>query len=132
MPRARHAVRLEHGFHARLVAKVEGNLGSHARDTEGITDLAERDLQLLERAEQSVDAAEVPRHQPGCVGHLLWVDAVGHAVMPRECSPKVVAKHVLRILADQAKPDVRQQRRRGDEPDRGGEQEGGNEDCVRH
>ena len=83
------------------------HLGSHARDAECVTNLAERDLQLLEHAEQAVDAAEVPRHHSGCVSDLLRVGAVGDAVMPGESGAEVVAKHVLRVLADQPEPDVR-------------------------
>ena len=125
-------MRLEHGLHARLVAKVAGHLGTHPRDAQGVTDLAERDLQLLEHAKQAIDAAEVSCHHPGGVGDLLRVGAVVHPVVSRECGAQVVAKLLLRILADEAEPDIRQRRGSGDEPHGGGEQERSDEDRVRH
>ena len=107
-----------------------GHLGAHARDAQRVADLAERDLQLLEHAEEAVDPAEVAAHRPRRVGDLLRVGAVGDPVMPRERGAQVVAEPVLGVLADQPEADVRQRRGSGDEPHGGREQERGNEDRV--
>ena len=57
--------------------------------------------------------------------HALFVPPEGH-LRPLD------GLRALSILADQTETDVREERGRCDEPHRGREQEGSNEDRVRH
>ena len=82
VPGAGNAVCFEDRLHPGLVAEVARNLSSHPLDAKGVADLAERHLKLLEHAEEGIDAAEMPGHDPGSVGNLLRIGAVGHPVVP--------------------------------------------------
>ena len=132
VPRARDAVGFEHRFHSCLVAKIAGDLGAHARDTQSIANLAQGNLQLLEHADQAVDAAEMLRHHARRIGDLLRIGAVPDPVMAGDLRSKVVSKLVLRVLADKPQADTGMRCGCGDEAHRRREQEGGDEDRVRH
>ena len=92
MSGAGHAVRLENGLHALLVAEVVRHVGAHARDAERVAHLAERDLQLLEHPHQRVDAAEMARHDARGVGDLLRVGPVGDPVVACQGGAEVVGQ----------------------------------------
>ena len=59
MPRARDAGGPQHLLHPRLVPHVVGGGDVHAGDAEHLAGLGERDLELLERADDPVDLAEL-------------------------------------------------------------------------
>ena len=58
VPGAGQAVRPQNVLHAGLVAEVARRPRAHPLDSEGVSQFAERYLQLLERAQQPVDPAE--------------------------------------------------------------------------
>ena len=84
MPRAGHAGALQNGLHPRLVAEVLRHLGAHAFDPERVAHLAQRDLQLLEGADQALRRADQPRQAAHRVGDLLWIESVGDPEVRRE------------------------------------------------
>ena len=91
----------------------------HALDAEGLADLRQRHLQLLEGADEPVHPAHLAREAGHRPGQLTRVERVLHPPVPGQ-PPAQLRRDPFRGLAgDQAEADVRQLRGDGDEPRRG-------------
>ena len=102
MPRAGYAGALQDGLHARFVAEVLRHLGAHAFDTQRVAHLAQRDLQLLEGADQAARRADLARETAHRVGDLLRIEAVVDPVVRRELRSEGGRESLYRVLADEA------------------------------
>ncbi len=112
----RHAGPAEDFLHAGLVAEVPGHLESHTRDAEGLPDLRQRLLELLQRTEQPPARADPVGEISQSPGDLAGVQRVFDFAVRGQLGPQVWPKLLGRILADQTEPDSVQIRGGVDEP----------------
>ena len=82
VPGARHAGRAQHRLHARLVADVVRGLHVHALDAERLAHLCQRHLQLLQRADQAFDPADLAAEAGHRLGDLARVERVVDPPVP--------------------------------------------------
>ena len=74
--------RAEHVLHPRLVAHVVGGLLVHALDPHGLAHLGERHLELLERADETLDPAHLVPEPGHRLGDLTRVQGVVDSPVP--------------------------------------------------
>jgi hypothetical protein len=113
--RAGDAGLAQHVLHPRLVAEVARGLDAHPPDSQQLARLGEWDLQLLVRAVESVDGAEVAGEHARRVRQLPRVEDVFDAPVGRDTVAQVLGQMLLRVLADDSDAHARLAHRRLDE-----------------
>jgi hypothetical protein len=117
---------------ARLVAEVPGRLGAHPLEVESLAHDRERNLQLLVRGEEAVDAPEPLRDRGHGARQLLDVEHVVDAPMLRDRAAQRLGQRLERILRDDAEPHPVEPRRGANHPCGVLRQNRGGEDGIQH
>jgi hypothetical protein len=122
----------QHRLHPGLVADVAGGLDVHPVDAEALADLGQRHLELLERPDDPLHPADLAA-QPG---HRLGDLARVEGVVDPPVAGELLVQHGWKVrrggVRDEPEPYARQARRRRDEPRRGVEEVGRDEDGGDH
>ena len=112
MPGTRHPGGAQHRLHPGLVPHVHRGLHVHALDAQRLAHLGQRDLQLLQRADQAFHPSHLTTEAGHRLGDLARVECVVDPPVPGQAFLQHGGQALGRLGGDDGQPDAGQPRRR--------------------